>query len=88
MVFNPPRIEGQDDVTGEPLIQRNDDRVETVKKRLQVYHDQTEPLVAYYKNWAVSGANEAPKYVRISSSGGVEQVRERIFAVLDNAYRS
>ncbi|MEE8262145.1 MAG: adenylate kinase [Gammaproteobacteria bacterium] len=88
VVFNPPRIEGQDDVTGEPLIQRNDDRVETVKKRLQVYHDQTEPLVVYYKKWAVSGANEAPKYVRISSSGGVEQVRERIFAVLDNAYRS
>ena len=88
VVFNPPRIEGQDDVTGEPLIQRNDDRLETVKKRLQVYHDQTEPLVVYYKKWAVSGANEAPKHVRISGSGGIEQVRERIFAVLDNAYRT
>ena len=82
VVFNPPREAGRDDVTGEPLIQREDDREETVKARLKVYHDQTEPLIAYYSKWAEVGSEGAPKYVRIEGIGPVDQIREQILAGL------
>jgi adenylate kinase len=80
--FNPPKAAGKDDVTGEDLIQREDDKEETVKKRLEVYHAQTEPLVKYYSDWAKSGSGGAPKYVRIPGVGKVEEIRDRIFAAL------
>ncbi|MCA1804666.1 MAG: adenylate kinase [Xanthomonadaceae bacterium] len=80
--FNPPKEEGRDDVTGEPLIQRDDDREDTVRKRLQVYHEQTEPLVAFYSRWAEAGGPGAPRYVRIPGVGRVEEIRDRIFAAL------
>ena len=80
--FNPPKREMKDDATGEDLIQREDDREETVRKRLDVYHRQTEPLVAYYSKWAGSGEMEAPQYHRIDGLGKVEEVRDRIFAAL------
>jgi len=82
VVFNPPKVEGKDDVTGEPLIQRDDDKEETVKKRLDVYHAQTEPLVEYYSKWAATGDQRAPKYVKIPGIGKVEQIRDAIFAAL------
>ena len=82
VVFNPPKVAGKDDVTGEDLIQRDDDTEETVKKRLDVYHAQTEPLVAYYSKWANSGAKGSPKYVKIAGVGSVEQIRDNIFASL------
>jgi len=80
--FNPPKVEGQDDVTGEPLVQRDDDQEETVKKRLAVYHNQTEVLLGYYNKWAQSGLPGAPKYRKISGVGPVDQVREAAFAAL------
>jgi adenylate kinase len=80
--FNPPKVEGQDDDTGEPLIQRDDDQEETVKKRLAVYHNQTEVLLGYYNKWAQSGLPGAPKYRKISGVGPVDQVREAAFAAL------
>ena len=80
--FNPPRAAGKDDATGEELIQREDDREETVRKRLDIYHRQTEPLVDYYRQWAQSGEAGAPQYHRIDGFGRVEQVRDRIFAAL------
>ncbi len=80
--FNPPKVEGLDDVTGEPLVQRDDDKEETVKKRLAVYHNQTEVLLGYYNKWAQSGLPGAPKYRKISGVGPVEQVREAAFAAL------
>jgi len=84
VVFNPPREEGKDDVTGEPLIQRDDDKEETVRKRLEVYHNQTEPLIDYYKGWQSSGEPGAPRYIRIAGVGKVEEIRDQIFAALDN----
>jgi len=83
IVFNPPKEEGKDDVTGEPLVQRDDDKEETVKKRLDVYHDQTEPLIEYYKNWQSSGEAGAPQYVRIEGVGKVEEIRDQIYSALD-----
>jgi len=80
--FNPPKAAGRDDMTGEELIQREDDREDTVRKRLEVYHQQTEPLVEYYARWAASGDPKAPKYHRIDGLGKVEEVRDRIFAAL------
>jgi adenylate kinase len=80
--FNPPKNEGVDDVTGEPLVQRDDDQEETVKKRLSVYHNQTEVLLGYYNQWAQSGLPGAPKYRKISGVGPVDQVRENAFAAL------
>jgi adenylate kinase len=80
--FNPPRVEGRDDATGEPLVQRDDDREETVRKRLEVYRAQTRPLVDYYGNWAASGDAKAPRYRRISGQGAVDQIRDRTFAAL------
>jgi adenylate kinase len=79
---NPPKVEGIDDVTGEPLIQRDDDKAETVQKRLAVYHNQTEVLLGYYNKWAQSGLPGAPKYRRISGVGPVEAIREAAFAAL------
>ena len=80
--FNPPKVDGKDDVTGEPLIQRDDDREETVKKRLAVYHEQTEPLIAYYAKWAASGDTRAPKLRRVDGSGPVEATRAACLAAL------
>jgi adenylate kinase len=82
VIFNPPKIAGKDDATGEDLIQRDDDQEETVRKRLAVYHDQTKPLVDYYSKWAASGAGDAPKYRKVPGIGKVEEIRDRIFAAL------
>ena len=79
VVFNPSKVAGKDDVTGEDLIQRDDDREETVKKRLDVYHAQTEPLVKYYGEWAARGETGAPKYIKIAGVGKVEQIRDAVF---------
>ncbi|CAM3447272.1 adenylate kinase [Bordetella sputigena] len=81
--FNPPKTEGQDDVTGEPLVQRDDDREETVRKRLAVYREQTRPLVDYYAGWAKTD-DQAPRYRKISGVGAVEEIRARLFAALQN----
>jgi len=83
VIFNPPKEEGKDDITGEPLVQRDDDKEETVRKRLEVYHDQTEPLIEYYKNWQSSGEAGAPQYVRIEGIGKVEEIRDQIYSALD-----
>jgi len=80
--FNPPKVEGKDDVTGEPLVQRDDDREETVKNRLQVYQAQTRPLVDFYGRWAAADAARAPKYRKIPGQGGVEDIRDRAIAAL------
>ena len=82
VVFNPPKVAGKDDVTGEDLIQRDDDQEETVKKRLDVYHAQTEPLVKYYGDWGKSGEAGAPKYVKVAGVGKVDGIRDSIFAAL------
>jgi adenylate kinase len=79
VVFNPPKAEGRDDATGEPLIQRDDDKEETVKARLKVYHDQTEPLIAYYSKWAQEGGEGAPRYVKVRGIGSVDEIRQRVF---------
>ena len=80
--FNPPRVADRDDVTGEPLIQRDDDREETVLKRLAVYHAQTEPLVAYYGRWAATGDPRAPKYRKVDGMGSVDAIRAQVLAAL------
>jgi len=80
--FNPPQVANSDDVTGEPLIQRDDDREETVKKRLEVYHAQTEPLVHYYSDWAARSPSDAPRYIKINGIGHVDAIRDAIFAAL------
>ncbi|WP_175626306.1 MULTISPECIES: adenylate kinase [Oxalobacteraceae] len=80
--FNPPKVAGKDDLTGEELIQRDDDKEETVKKRLSVYHEQTEVLVGYYNQWAASGQPGAPKYRKIAGVGPVDQIRDSAFAAL------
>ncbi|NTU93815.1 MAG: adenylate kinase [Chlorobiaceae bacterium] len=82
VIFNPPAVEGKDDVTGEELVQRDDDCEETVRKRLKVYHDQTEPLVGYYRELAMNGNADAPKYSRIEGIGEVEEIRNSIMAAL------
>ena len=80
--FNPPKVEGKDDETGEDLVQRDDDKEETVKKRLSVYHDQTEILVSYYGEWAKSGRSGAPSYRKIAGVGPVETIRDAAFVAL------
>ena len=80
--FNPPKVADRDDVTGEPLVQREDDREETVRKRLEVYQAQTRPLVDYYAKWAAQGDPEAPAYRRIDGTASVEQVRDAALAAL------
>ena len=80
--FNPPKADGKDDVTGEALIQRDDDKEETVRKRLDVYHSQTKPLVEYYSKWAAAGDAKAPKYRKILGQGAVEEITRRAFDAL------
>ena len=80
--YNPPKVPGKDDVTGEDLIQRDDDREETVRHRLSVYHAQTEPLIAYYTQWAASGDPRAPKHRKVNGLASVEQVRDATLAAL------
>lgn len=80
--FNPPKVEGKDDATGEPLIQREDDKEETVRKRLEIYHAQTKQLIDYYAAWEKSGDARAPKYRKIAGVGGVNDIRDRAFAAL------
>lgn len=80
--YNPPKEEGKDDVTGEPLVQRDDDKEETVRKRLEVYHAQTKPLVEYYEKWSEQNSGEAPKYLRIEGVGDVETIKNAIFSGL------
>jgi len=82
VLYNPPKVEGKDDATGEDLVQRDDDKEETVRKRLKVYHDQTEPLIEYYSKWSQSGEANAPKYVGIKGVGKVEEIRDAIFKAL------
>lgn len=82
VTFNPPKVEGKDDVTGEDLIQRDDDQAETVQARLKVYHDQTEPLISFYSKWAEAGEANSPNYHRIEGVGGVDDIRDAIFAAL------
>jgi adenylate kinase len=81
--FNPPRVEGKDDVTGEPLVLRDDDREDTVRKRLEVYRAQTRPLVDYYGKWAASGDAKAPKYRKIAGTGPVDEILRRVLAALN-----
>ena len=80
--FNPPKVAGKDDVTGEDLIQRADDEESTVRNRLQVYKDQTRPLVAYYADWAATGATDAPRYRKISGTGSVDEITSRALEAL------
>jgi adenylate kinase len=82
--FNPPKVEGKDDVTGEDLTLRDDDKEETVRKRLDVYHAQTEPLIAYYAKWEATGNPQAPKYRRVDGLDSVERVRDSCLASLKN----
>lgn len=80
--FNPPRVPGKDDVTGEPLVQRADDNEKTVMQRIATYHDLTKPLIAYYMKWRESGDPGAPLYVNIYGKGTVEHIRDKLFAAL------
>jgi adenylate kinase len=80
--FNPPKVPGRDDVTGEELVQREDDKEETVRKRLAVYQSQTRPLVAYYSDWAATGDAQAPKYRKINGTGSVDEIKARALAAL------
>lgn len=80
---HPPKVEGKDDETGEPLVQRDDDKEETVRKRLDVYHSQTKPLIEFYSSWAQSGDDKAPAYIRVEGTGPVELVRDNIFQALE-----
>jgi len=82
VVFNPPRVPGRDDVTGESLVQRRDDKEETVRERIAAYYEQSRPLIDYYQKWHRSGDPRAPRYVRVNGSGSVEQVRDEVFAAL------
>ena len=80
--FNPPKVDGKDDATGEALIQRDDDQEATVLKRLEIYHAQTQPLIEYYSKWAATGDAQAPKCRKISGQGKVEEIRGRAFEAL------
>ncbi|WP_295384590.1 adenylate kinase [uncultured Thiodictyon sp.] len=83
VIFNPPKTAGLDDETGEPLVQRDDDKEETVKARLKVYHDQTEPLIHYYASWAKQGGEGAPKYIKVHGIGAVDAIRAQIVSQLE-----
>lgn len=85
LVFNPPKAEGKDDVTGDDLVLRDDDREETVRRRLEVYSEQTAPLVDYYTRWQSQGDAAAPRYIKVSGLGRVEKVRDAILAKLSEA---
>ena len=82
IIHNAPKVADHDDMTGEPLVQRADDREETVRKRLQIYHDQTEPLVGFYQKLAAAGQKNAPKYTRINGIGSVDSIRQQLLTVL------
>ncbi len=82
VIFNPPKLEGKDDATGEPLIQRDDDKEETVKKRLAAYHNQTKPLTDFYSKWSESGAKGAPRYRKVSGIGSLDAIKSAVFAAL------
>ena len=82
ILYNPPHIPNKDDATGEDLIQRKDDAEETVRERLRIYHQQTKPLLCYYKEWQSRGDPAAPRYISINGYADVEEVRRRIFAAL------
>ncbi|ODC03999.1 adenylate kinase [Terasakiispira papahanaumokuakeensis] len=82
VIYNPPKDEGKDDVTGEGLIQRDDDKEETVRHRLAVYHEQTAPLVEYYQSWAKQDPAQAPQYSCIAGVGSVDDIREQIISAL------
>jgi adenylate kinase len=84
VTFNPPKVDGLDDITGEPLVQRDDDKEETVRKRLDVYSAQTRPLVDYYSQWASNDPGTAPKYRAISGTGSVDEITARVFAALSH----
>lgn len=81
--FNPPKVEGKDDVTGEALIQRDDDREETVKKRLQIYHSQTKPLIEFYSTWFASGDARAPRCRKIAGVGNIDQIKQAAIEALN-----
>ena len=81
--YNPPKQDGIDDITGEPLVQRDDDKEETVKKRLDIYHEQTEPLINYYHQFAESGEDTSPKYVRVNGVGSVDDIKAKVFSALE-----
>ena len=80
--FNPPKVEGKDDVTGEDLVQRDDDKEETVKKRLEIYHSQTKPLVNFYSTWAAEGDAKAPKVRKVAGVGNVDAITKSVFEAL------
>ena len=80
--FNPPKVDGRDDVTGDPLLQRDDDQEETVRKRLAVYHSQTEPLVRFYGDWSATGDTLAPRCRKVAGVGSVDEIRQSVFAAL------
>ena len=82
LVFNPPKVAGRDDVTGEPLIQRDDDKEETVRKRLSVYHSQTKPLIDYYAKWSATGAKGAPRHRKVSGVGSLDEIKTAVFSAL------
>ena len=82
VIYNPPKVEGKDDVTGEDLVQRDDDQEDTVRERLRIYHEQTEPLIKYYSSWADSGEGNAPQYVKVDGIGKVDEIRDTIFKAL------
>ncbi len=82
VVFNPPKVDGKDDVTGDDLVQRDDDKEETVRRRLEIYHAQTLPLIAYYQDWAATGDARAPKFRSIPGVGGIETIRQAAFDAL------
>ncbi len=83
VIYNQPKVEGKDDVTGEDLIQRDDDQEETVRKRLDVYHSQTKPLVDFYSGWAAAGDDNAARYVKIAGVGSVDDIKNAVFSSLD-----
>lgn len=82
VLFNPPKVDGLDDLTQEPLVLRDDDREEIIRNRLKVYHDQTEPLIGYYHSWAKTKSGDAPHFHRISGEGSVETIFDRILSTL------
>lgn len=82
VTFNPPKVDGKDDATGEALVQREDDKEETVRKRLDVYHSQTKPLVEFYSKWAAAGDQKAPKYRKIAGVGSLDSIKSALFSAL------
>ena len=84
VAYNPPKVAGKDDVSGDDLIQRDDDKEATVRKRLDVYHSQTKPLIDYYRNWSDTTDHKAPAYIRVEGVGTVDQIRDHIFHALES----